>query len=318
MFEIVIPGIFILLLALFIDLVLGEPPNPVHPVVWIGNFVNLLMKAPVYQNRSRAFQFIYGVCVVLLTVGLFTTATYFLLWWLKEISILAYIIVGAVLFKCMFSLRGLRQAALRVKRLLVQHKLPEARSAVRALVGRDTTQLDEGQVVSAAVESVGENCCDSFVAPLLFFVFLGVPGAVAYRAINTLDNSIGFRGKFEYLGKFAARLDDVVNFIPARLNGLLFVTAAWISCNDARGAWRIMFRDHRKTASPNGGWTMGAMAGALEVQLEKLNYYKLGDPQKKLLPGTIKASVTIMMLTAAVWTLVLIIGQVGYHVLTQT
>jgi len=113
-------------------------------------------------------------------------------------------------------------------------------------------------------------------------------------------------------------LDDVVNFIPARLNGLLFVTAAWISCNDARGAWRIMFRDHRKTASPNGGWTMGAMAGALEVQLEKLNYYKLGDPQKKLLPGTIKASVTIMMLTAAVWTLVLIIGQVGYHVLTQT
>lgn len=317
MFEIAIPGVFILLLALFIDLVLGEPPNPVHPVVWIGSFVNLLMRVPVYKVRSRAFQFIYGVIVVLLTVGLFTTAAWFLLWWLKGVSILAYILVAAVLLKTVFSLRGLRTAALRVKNLLARDKLPEARAAVRALVGRDTTHLDEGQVVSAAVESVGENCCDSFVAPLLFFVFLGVPGAIAYRAVNTLDNSIGFRGKYEYLGKFAARLDDAVNFIPARLNAILFVVAAWASRQDAQGAWHIMFRDHRKTPSPNGGWTMGAMAGALGVQLEKINYYKLGDPQKRLLPAIINAAVTVMMLTAAVWTLILVTGQVIYHVLTK-
>ena len=315
------PELLILLLALVIDQALGEPPNPVHPVVWIGNFIKLLMKAPVArvqdQNRRRAIQFLYGVFVVLLTTGLFTTAAFFLLWWLKGASTLAYILVGAMLFKAMFSLQGLRQAALKVRNLLLQQKLTEARAAVRALVGRNTAQLDEGQIVSAAVESVGENCCDSFIAPLLFFLFLGVPGAVAYRAVNTLDNSIGFRGKFEYLGKFAARLDDAVNFIPARLNALLFVIAAWFCRKDVGGAWHIMLRDHRHPASPNGGWTMGAMAGALGVQLEKIGYYKLGDDRRPLVPAVIDASIAIMMGTAVIWTLVLAAAQVGYYVLTQ-
>ena len=315
------PELLILLLALVIDQSLGEPPNAVHPVVWIGNFIKLLMKAPVAQtrgqNQPRAFQFLYGVTVVLLTVSLFTTAAWFLLWWLKGVSALAYILVGALLFKTMFSLQGLRQAALKVRNLLVKRKLPEARAAVRALVGRDTTQLNEGQVVSAAVESVGENCCDSFIAPLLFFLVLGVPGAVAYRAINTLDNSIGFRGKYEYLGKFAARLDDAANFIPARLNALLFAAAAGLCRKDARGAWHIMLRDHRQTASPNGGWTMGAMAGALGVQLEKIGYYKLGDNRRPLVPAVIDAAISVMMCTAVIWTLVLAAAQVGYYVLTQ-
>ncbi len=312
------PELLIFLLALVIDQALGEPPNPVHPVVWIGNCIKLLMKVPAGRSRSHALQFLYGILVVLLTTGLFTTAAFFLLWWLRGASTLAYILVGAMLFKTMFSLQGLRQAALNVKNLLVQHKLPEARSAVRALVGRDTTQLDEGQIVSATVESVGENGCDSFVAPLLFFVFLGVPGAVAYRAINTLDNSIGFRGKYEYLGKFAARLDDVVNFIPARLNALLFIAAAWFCRRDAAGAWRIMRRDHSNPASPNGGWTMGAMSGALGIQLEKTGYYKLGDSRRPLMPAVIDAAISVMMCTAVIWTLVLAAAQVGYYVLTQT
>jgi adenosylcobinamide-phosphate synthase len=312
-----IPNLLILLLALLIDLVLGEPPNPVHPVVWMGKLVSLLMKGAPGSQRSRTAQFLYGVIVTVLTIGIFSVAAYFVLAYIRNLNIVAYILVGAVLFKTMFSLRGLGKAALRVKNLLIEDKLPEARAAVKALVGRDTTQLDSGQVVSATVESVAENSCDSFVAPLLYFLLLGVPGALAYRAVNTLDNCIGFRGKYEYLGKFAARLDDVVNFVPARITAFIFVVAGWISRNDIRGAWRIMFRDHSKTASPNGGWTMGAMAGALGVQLEKVGYYKLGDSGNLLLPATIDASVTIMMLMALIWTLVLVILQVGFYVFIQ-
>jgi adenosylcobinamide-phosphate synthase len=311
------PNLLVLLLALVIDLVLGEPPNPVHPVVWMGNLIKLLMRAPVRSTRcSRVTQFLYGMLVVTVTVGVFALAAWFLLRWLAGVSPVAYVLVGAVLFKTTFSLRGLRGAALKVKDLLAQDKLPEARSAVRALVGRDTAGLDQGQVVSATVESVAENSCDSFVAPLLYFLLLGVPGALAYRAVNTLDNSIGFKGEYEYLGKFAARLDDIVNFIPARITALLFVISACISRNNAGRAWYVMFRDHKKTASPNGGWTMGAMAGALGVQLEKVNYYKLGDNNNLLSATIIDTSLKIMILMAFVWTVLIIAGQVGFYVAT--
>jgi adenosylcobinamide-phosphate synthase len=311
------PNVLVLLLALVIDQAIGEPPNAVHPVVWMGNSVSFLMKGAKIAGDSKAGQFIYGMLVSLVTIGIFTAASYFLLAWIRSLSLLAYVIVGAILLKCAFSLKELRNAAVKVRRLLEGNKIPEARAAVKALVGRDTTQLDSGQVASATIESVAENSCDSFVAPLLFFIFLGVPGAFVYRAVNTLDNSIGFRGKYEYLGKFAARLDDVVNFIPARINAFLFVVAALFNGKDFRGAWRIMFRDHGKTASPNGGWTMGAMAGGLGVRLEKINYYKLGDNRNTLTPRTIDISLDIMTITAVVWTVILVGGQAGYYVLTQ-
>ncbi len=311
------PNLSILLLALIIDQAFGEPPNAIHPVVWMGKLVKILMKGVKIAENNKVAGFLFGMMVTLITVSVFAAAIYLLLAWISGVSILAYIMVGALLFKCTFSLRGLRMAAEKVKRLLERDKLPEARSAVIALVGRDTAKLDSGQVVSATVESVAENSCDSFVAPLLFFVLLGVPGAIAYRAVNTLDNSIGFRGKYEFIGKFAARLDDVVNFIPARINAFLFVFAAILTGKNYRGAWRIMWRDHRNTSSPNGGWTMGAMAGALGVQLEKIRYYKLGDIKKERLPITIGYSLSMMLATAVIWIVLLVAGQVGYYVLTQ-
>ncbi len=310
------PDVWILILALVLDVAMGEPPNALHPVVWMGSFIALLMKAPVYTNRSKLFQFLYGVGVVAVTVALFGAGAYFLLALLKAVNVIAYVIAGAILFKMAFSVRALRTAAVGVKRRLTEGKLPEARSAVKALVGRDTSELDEGQIVSATVESVAENTCDSFVAPLFYFVFLGVPGALAYRAINTLDNSIGFRGKYEYLGKFAARLDDVANFIPARITALIFVLAAFVRRKNGIHAWRIMLRDHNKTTSPNGGWTMGAMAGALDVRLEKVGHYRLGDPGDTLVPSKVDASLNIVILLVAVWTVLIIAGRVGYYAVT--
>jgi adenosylcobinamide-phosphate synthase len=306
--------ISILVLGLAIDVVLGEPPSIIHPVSWIGKIISFLAK--LGAGHSRLAQFMYGVVIVLFTLALFVTPAYFLLSYFRGLNLVACVIAAAVLFKITFSLRGLQRAALRVKRWLAEDKLTEARLELRSLVGRDTARLDESLMVSATVESVAENTCDSFVAPLFYFLLLGVPGAMAYRVINTLDAMIGHHGEFEYLGKFAAHLDTIVNFVPARITALIMVLAAWTCKKNASKAWRIMLRDRRITESPNAGWTMSAIAGALGVQLEKVGYYKLGDNQNSLSLNTIDDSLRLIMTTALVWSLLIILAEVMYRVAT--
>jgi adenosylcobinamide-phosphate synthase len=306
--------LLILLLALAIDLALGEPPRVIHPVVWMGKVVSFLVKGG--SALSPKAQFLYGLGVVLVTAGIFVAPVYFILFYLKGLSLIAYIVLAAVILKVSFSLKGLRHSALRVRNLLAKDKLAEARFELRSLVGRDTSKLDKSRMVSATVESVAENECDSFVAPLFYFLLFGAPGAIAYRVINTADAMIGHHGEFEYLGKFAARLDSVVNFIPARITALIIVLAAWVRKRNASAAWHIMLRDRRRTESPNAGWTMSAIAGALGVQLEKVGYYKLGDNHHSLSLRTIDASLQIVMTTALIWSLLIILVEVIYHVAT--
>ena len=213
-------------------------------------------------------------------------------------------ILGAVLLKSTFSLRELRRVALRVKRLLLKEKLGGARLELRSLVSRDTQGLPRPLVVSATVESVAENTCDSFVAPLFYFLLLGVPGAIAYRVVNTLDAMVGYHGEYEYLGKFASKLDDVLNFIPARLTALLLVLAAFLSKRNTGTSWRVAVSDHAKTESPNAGWSMAAMAGGLSVQLEKVGHYKLGEADARLIPETIDTALKLMLLSMLSWALI--------------
>lgn len=306
--------IFILFIALAIDLAFGEPPNSWHPVAWLGKLISLETKwAP---RRGKVIPLFFGIVIVLLTVGAITAPIYFLTVYLQELNWLIYVIITGLLLKFTFSLRGLRQAVATVKGFLAQDKIVEARTSLRSLVSRDTAELDKSQLVSATVESVAENSCDSFVAPLFYFLLFGLPGAIAYRVINTFDAMIGYRGEWEYLGKFAARLDDVANFIPARITALIIVLAAWICKKNMSGAWQVMLRDRKKTQSPNAGWIMSAIAGALGVQLEKAGHYKLGDNHYPLSLNTIDASRQIIMTVALIWSLLFIFVEVIYLVTT--
>ncbi len=239
--------------------------------------------------------------MTLVTTGLFATGAYLVLFYLKGVSYAAYVAVGAVLLKSTFSLRELRRAALGIKRLLLEEKLDEARRELRSLVSRDTRGLPGPLLVSATVESVAENVSDSFVAPLLYFLLLGVPGAIAYRAVNTLDAMVGYHGHYEYSGKFASRLDDVVNFIPARLTALLLVLAAVLSRRDGGSSWQVMLSDHARTESPNAGWPMAAAAGALNVRLEKPGQYQLGQAGVPLVPQVIDDGLRLMEIAALFW-----------------
>jgi adenosylcobinamide-phosphate synthase len=189
------------------------------------------------------------------------------------------------ILKLSFSLRNLAASAERIALQLEAGRLVGARSSLRALVSRPTDQLDAAQAASAAIESMAENLSDSLVAPLLYYALFGLPGALAYRAANTLDAMIGYHGEYEELGKAAARLDDALNLLPARLSAFLLVTAAWLGFGDGRTAWSTLRQDHARTQSPNAGWPMSATAGALKVRLGKVGHYELGksftDPSPK-------------------------------------
>lgn len=306
--------IVVLFIALAIDLVVGEPANAWHPVAWLGKLISLETKLAPQRGRLR--QLAYGIVMVLITLGLLVAAALFLLAYLGKLNFITYTIVAGILLKFSFSLRGLNQTIDTVRKFLAQNDLAHARLSLKSLVSRKTVELNETQMISATVESAAENICDSFVAPLFYFFIFGVPGAVAYRIINTFDSMMGYHGQWEYLGKFAARLDDVANFIPARITALIIVLASLICRKNASQAWHIMARDHKKTESPNAGWTMSAIAGALGVQLEKIDHYRLGDNNCSLSIDTINASRQIIIVTAIIWCLITIFAEVIYFVAT--
>jgi len=264
----------VLVLALAFDLALGEPPAAVHPVVWMGGLVGALERRAPKGPRA---QLIYGGAMVAVGVLTVALAAWLLFGFLRVQAPLAYAIVGALALKSSFAVRCLFQAAEAVRRPLAVGRVDEARLALRSLVSRDTSRLDPPLLSAAAVESVAENSGDSFVAPLFYFAIFGPPGALAYRMLNTFDSMVGYHGKYEHLGKAAARLDDLANLVPARLAGLLLVLASAAAGAGLVPAWRTMWRYHAATESPNAGWPMSAMAGALGVRLEKVGHYRLGD-----------------------------------------
>jgi adenosylcobinamide-phosphate synthase len=211
-----------------------------------------------------------------------------------------YYPLSAVVLKSMFALRGLGKAAFAVRDALHAGDLTAARGALRSLCSRDPNELDEPLLVAAAVESVAENSSDSVVAPLLFYALFGLPGAVFYRAVNTLDSMIGYHGRYEYFGKASARLDDLFNYVPARLTALaLLFGGALCRCDVRRGVF-VLLRDGDKTESPNAGRPMAAMAGLLDVQLEKVGHYRLGDPGAALGTQTIDRAWRVASLAALV------------------
>ncbi|MCS7281939.1 MAG: adenosylcobinamide-phosphate synthase CbiB [Anaerolineae bacterium] len=288
-----------LLGAIGLDLVLGEPRGSFHPVSWMGWWLDRWWQWRPGQGRVR--QFLFGMAAVLLGVALFA-----LPWWFLSRASLPFFWLWSIpLLKVTFAIRALLRAGEEVLEALERGDLPEARRRVRwHLVGRETANLPESLVVSATVESLAENITDGLTGPLFYFALLGLPGAWAYRFCNTADSVWGHRtSEKEYIGKFAARADDVLNWIPARLTALLLVVGAALAGESPRGAWRTMVIQHRRTASPNAGWTMAAMAGALGVSLEKLGHYRLEGGDGPLNAQTVRRALRVVR-----WTMALVVG----------
>jgi adenosylcobinamide-phosphate synthase len=300
-------------LAVAIDLALSDPPDALHPVAWMGKVIAFLEKGGL--KLKPAGQFVYGTAVTLFTTALFIIPVYFIILYAWRFNVIAGIIISALLFKSTFTVTGLRRAALRVRQLLKEENLDATRFELRALVSRNTKALPEPLLVSAAVESVAEGTCDSLVAPMFYFLLLGAPGAIGYRAVNTLDAMIGYHGQYEYLGKFAARLDDVLNYIPARLAALLLILAAAFQ-KSGRRAWQTTWREHTRTESPNAGWTIATMAGALNVRLEKVGHYTFQDSGAAPSTRTIDSAIRLFLTAASIWVLLCLLEEVMRFAIT--
>ncbi len=264
------PGLEVLLLAFAMDILFGEPPGAVHPVVWMGHGIKYLKDLPV-QNRS-----VLGILIVVVMTGASLLAGILIMLGASLIPETAALLVMAYFLKSTFSIRMLLTTSRGIIDRMHSGNIIEAQEALMALVSRDTTQLDEHQVASAVIESISENFVDSILSPILFYLILGLPGALAYKAVNTLDSMVGYRNKeFIELGRPSARLDDMLNWIPARLS-LLLIGAAALITGSSKGAVNICLRDNNLTTSPNSGWPMAAASGALGVKLEKPEHYVLG------------------------------------------
>ena len=287
----------VLALAVLLDLTMGEPPTWAHPTVWMGRHISFVER---WSPKKGFIGLLAGLSIALVLPSIWGAEFYFLAFWLQDVNSAVYIIVGAVLLKSTFSLRMLHKEAALVRGHLDRGDMEQVRARMSSLVSRDPSSLTAEQAAAATVESVSENINDSFLAPWLFFALFGLPGAFAYRMINTLDSMIGYRGVYEYLGKASARLDDLVNLVPARLAGLLLVAASgFLPGQRMARAWRIMWQHHGRTQSPNAGWTMSGMAGALGIQLQKVDPdlgYILGEPDRPIEPNDISRAVQSMYL----------------------
>jgi adenosylcobinamide-phosphate synthase len=208
----------------------------------------------------------------------------------------------------MFALRALGDAARAVRAALDARDLAGARFALRSLCSRDPSELGAEDLIGASIESVAENASDSVLAPLFYYVLLGLPGAVFYRAINTLDAMVGYRGRYEYLGKASARLDDVLNFVPARLTAALLLVGGALLRKDIAQGLAIWRRDAASTESPNAGRPMATMAGLLGVRLEKTGQYQLGDAHEALRPDHIGVAWRIVQLAGGAGALLALTG----------
>jgi adenosylcobinamide-phosphate synthase len=292
-----IASLIILASALLLDLAVGEPPAKVHPTVWMGKAIALL--EPKARGGGPRAERLKGALLALLTIALFAIPVHLALLFVRhQLGLAAYIVLAAALLKPTFAVKCMSDFAVPIARAVRQGRLDEARQLLRHIVRRDTTKLNEQQVLSAAVESIAEGTVDGATSPLLYFALLGVPGAISFRAINTLDSMVGYKDPVHvHVGWFSARLDTLANYVPARLTALLMVVAARLLGEDWRNARRIMRRDSGKTESLNAGWSMSAMAGALRVRLEKPGHYALGDDLEALTPDHVLRALRVMKLT---------------------
>jgi adenosylcobinamide-phosphate synthase len=267
----VTPRAHALAAAVAVDALFGEPPTPLHPTGWMGRGLGAARTGHGRQARSHSVSFAAGA----LTLGAGVAAAVALARvgerGVGRLPGPAGVVAAGLLLKPALSLRALLAAGGAVERALGAGDLPEARRLLAwHLVSRDTARLSGPEVAGAAIESLAENLSDGFVAPALYHALGGAGAAYAYRLVNTADAMLGYRTpELEWFGKAAARADDALNLVPARLTALLIALAAAAGAGSVRGALRVAGRDAGRTASPNAGWPMAAMAGALGVRLDK-------------------------------------------------
>jgi len=298
----IVESILVVFFALVLDFAVGDPRSKFHPTAWIGSLIAKL--APHTKHSSENLEKLGGIFIILISSGIVVSLLIFLNVGIKLITIdymyiIISIIVGGILLKTTIAIKGMERHALAVVTALEQNNISSARDNLSMIVKRNTTNLDKNHVFSGVLESISENTVDGITGPLFYFAIFGLPGAFVYRVINTVDSMIGYKTDiFKNVGWFGANCDKILNYIPSRLTGFIMILSAMILGNNWRKSYEIMIRDGRKTKSPNAGYPMAAIAGALGAKFEKIDHYSLGDGNISFTKDHVKSAISIMKVTS--------------------
>ena len=309
-------SILIIGFALILDLIIGDPRNKYHPTAWIGNFISNLV--PLFKNENPYLEKFGGILIVLISTAVVGGLLLVLNLKLDSIignellTIIVTIIVGAILLKTTIAIRGMEKHALAVVEALENDDIDEARTNLAMITKRKTKDLDKNHVLSGVLESISENTVDGITGPLFYFALFGLPGAFVYRVINTIDSMIGYKTEiFRNLGWFGAKCDTVLNYLPSRITGLVMVLASMLLGNNWKQSYQILKKDSDKTSSPNAGYPMAALAGALDTKFQKVDHYTIGSGTIYLSTKHVRSAIVLMKVTT-----ILFFGLVAIPIIT--
>jgi adenosylcobinamide-phosphate synthase len=304
------------------DLIFSEPKKIPHPVVLIGNLISLFEKKLFKEENTNKNKFLKGMLLNFLVLLIVFSIVFLIVYFASLIHPYIYILISGILISFTISTEALKKAAMEIYDLLDKNEIIEARKKVGMIVGRDTEKLNEEEISRAVIETVAENIVDGITSPLFYGMIGGAPLAFLYRAVNTMDSMVGYKNeKYLYFGRFSAKIDDVFNFIPARITSLLIIIIAFLHPGlNGKNALKSVIRDAHKHPSPNGGYTESAAAGALEIRLGGYNYYfgekhfraYMGENLQKTEKEKIPGIVSILYLTTFLWVVLAI--TIGFFI----
>ena len=307
--------IIAVILALFLDFFFGDPKNRYHPTVWIGKLIGKFV--PYARSTNPLIEKINGIILLVSVIVIVSIPIIFFSSTIKYLENfdsnglykilflgLSIISVG-VLLKTTIAIKGMENHASKIMTALSKNDLDDARVKLSMIVKRNTKNLDKQHIISATLESISENIVDGITGPLFYFSIFGLLGAFVYRTVNTADSMIGYKTEiFRNVGWFGANCDKTLNFLPSRLTSLVMVLSCIMLKKDWRHSIYIMKRDGSKTESPNAGYPMATLAGALGIRFEKIEHYVLGDGNSEISEKHFKSAISIMKITSILFVLI--------------
>lgn len=289
--------------AVILDFILGDPRWLPHPIIYIGRLINILEKKARHLARNNQHLRLFGGVIVIIVASLSFLIPFFLLEAMKILGSIYYNIINIIIIWTTLAAKSLHTEAIKVYTALENKDISEARLKLSYIVGRDTKELSEQEIIRADVETVAENTSDGIIAPLLFAMLGGAPLAMLYKGINTMDSMLGYKNeKYYYIGFFPAKVDDLFNLIPARISGILISLVAPVIRGNIIESLKIMVRDRKNHKSPNCAYPEAAAAGAMKIQLGGTNSYfgelvykpTIGDKKQDLDKRHIKEVISLM------------------------
>ena len=308
-------SISVVILALVLDFSLADPKNRYHPTVWVGRLMGKFV--PYTRSVNPLIEKINGMTLLVLVVtivSILILSFSVTLKYLENFDLngiykillpsLSVISVG-ILLKTTIAIKGMENHASKIMNALSKNDLEDAREKLSMIVKRNTKNLDRQHIISATLESISENIVDGITGPLFYYSIFGLIGAFVYRTVNTADSMIGYKTEiFRNVGWFAANCDKILNFLPSRLTSLVMILSCIMLKEDWRHSIYIVKRDGRKTESPNAGYPMATLAGALGIRFEKIEHYVLGDGNLDISERHFKSAISIMKITTILFVLI--------------